>query len=335
MYAAIITVVGATIVSLAITIITNTFSPDGGQVGFIRSPVSWIWLLFIAPILAGYYLWGSGVAREIIASLYSSEVVDIFESEITAVSNPYQHPWRMILSIFGGLSLGIYFYITRPLVDAWSSSGILPRVVTSSGMVVGGYMTTMLGLTMLLNVWMIRKLLQNKKFSMRPLHPDQCGGLGFLSSYSLKTVYLAAAGGLAIGTTVYRFVVVDVPLEYGLIFLSIPVYLLWTVWSFVAPLYTAHQGMLAARDEKLDDIAEKFQATYAEVGHTLSNGSDELAEGIGRIKHLEDYYETTRKFPIWPLNVTAMRRFFLSITAPFIPAIVSLIIQVISNLVAN
>ena len=191
----------------------------------------------------------------------------------------------------------------------------------------------MLVFTLIINATAIRRLLYQKVYCVCPLHPDHCGGLTSLSAYSLKTVYLVALMGLTIAVTEYHYGVLGLATKYWVFHLSIPLYVALGLASFFAPLSTAHRGMKDARDRSLQKIARQFQDDYADVNNNLNSDSDHLKNGITRIQQLQTLYDVTGRFPVWPFDTGTLRRLIVSITAPLLPAAISIFADLLRKIV--
>jgi hypothetical protein len=121
-------------------------------------------------------------------------------------------------------------------------------------------------------------------------------------------------------------------LKYWYLHLSIPLYLIVTTISFFAPLSAAHSGMKDAKEELLANIAQHFRENYAETHNHLDESPEKLRGEIDKVQQLHTLYGLTDKFPVWPFDVTTLRRFFVSTTTPFLPLIVGLLSEYVSKL---
>jgi hypothetical protein len=272
----------------------------------------------------------------LIQALQYSRVVDISNDEMTIMLTPYQKPWRKILSVLGAIIFGTIFFISRlNITNNWSSSGLIPKLSSTISVMIGGYMTSIIALTLIMNVWALGKALSSKKFRLNPLHPDHCGGLSPLSKYSLMTAYLAIIAGAFLGLVQYILLAQNLAQQYWYIFLSTPLYIIWTLTSFFAPLTTAHIQMQEAKREKLSEIAEQFREEYGVTLAGLHKHSDELKQGMEKIKQLQELYEVTQKFPDWPFDAVTLRRFLLALTTPIAAPIISILVQILAEYLKN
>jgi len=182
-----------------------------------------------------------------------------------------------------------------------------------------------------LNVYSLRKVLRDKKFNLNPLHPDKCGGLRVLSEYSLKTAYLASAFGVVIGMTEYRYISLGIIDKYWYLHLSIPVYIICATICFLLPLNASHAGMKKSKEELLHNIAMQFQNDYFRTRAELKQDAAGLKNEVEKIQQLQILYEMTDKFPVWPFDVTTLRRFAATLTIPVIPILIGIASKLIES----
>ncbi len=306
-------------------------APD--HVGFLQDPGSLIYTLFFNPVLAGFYLWGANAISDLLSHLQRSEVVDISDEDAAIVERMYGRPWRLLLALTVAPVVGAIYAVARSDVKGWAGNTLASRVVTIAGFTAGTYAGTMLIMALLLNVLILRQIFRGKELRVHPLHPDRCGGLRPLSTYSLKTAYLVAIFGLMLGMTEYRYITTGIIGKYWVLQLAIPAYVVGSAIAFFAPISTAHAGMARAKERLLHDIACQFQADYLAARSTLGGSPGGLKDGIDKIEELQTLYDVTTHFPVWPFDVQTLRRFAASIAAPFIPPIIGLAIDQLAKLV--
>ncbi len=122
-----------------ISLLSDTFRSSPGKIGFLQQWIGWVWLVFFFPVLGGYYIWVSNAIQELIQNLIKTEVVDISNQEINETQNFYKNPLRTIISCIIAVGMGGIFYISRSEIQSWASSGLLPKITTTVGMTIGGY----------------------------------------------------------------------------------------------------------------------------------------------------------------------------------------------------
>lgn len=307
---------------------TDTLVSKPGQVGFLDDLSIWVWGLLIKPVLFGYYLWEATAITTLLKQLERSQVVHVSSDDLHRVWHVRHHPWRVWLSFAVSLIGGVVFFVSRADIRSWASSGVWPRVVDTVVGLFGTYMTSMLVLGLVLNVWLLHTLLKDKELQINPLHPDRCGGLRSLSQYSLKTAYLAAIFGIMIGFTEYRFITQGVDQKYWILHLGIPLYLVVSLACFFGPLLTAHTEMQEAKERLLAAIAQQFQNDYLHTQTNLTADAETLQREVAKIQELRSFYTLTDEFPVWPFDVQTLRRYGLSVATPLLPPLLAILQKV-------
>jgi len=305
--------------------ISNTLwsKPEQQQLGLLEDWLPWIWVLFINPVVLGYYLWSFQAIGNVIQDLEASDVVETDTLEIDQIGlKPYNQKWRKFLALGSAVCLSIYVLITRPgLEKSWTNSGLLPTLTVTITSLVVVYMGSMLVLNLITNVWVLHHILGEKELSVSPLHPDRCGGLRSLSDYSLKTAYLAAILGIMVGLIEYQFITQGSGLVYWLAHLIIPLHIALSMACFFGPLLAAHRGMKRAKEELLNEISQQFQKDYSQTHTSLTMDVKNFKKNTEKIKELQELYTFTNQFPVWPFDIQTLRRFLITVPSPILPLI--------------
>jgi hypothetical protein len=326
---AVIIPVGALLLGV-ITDIINSSLLSANQASLLRDWSYWVWSCFFTPVVVGYYVWVSGAMESLLRSIKESEVVEISDEEIKSLIPLYRQVRWNYLSLFLGIMIGVLFYLSRADVPSLSAN-FFSRMLGSISMCIGGYIISMTVISFVLNVYSLRKVLRDKKFNLNPLHPDKCGGLRVLSEYSLKTAYLASAFGVVIGMTEYRYISLGIIDKYWYLHLSIPVYIICATICFLLPLNASHAGMKKSKEELLHNIAMQFQNDYFRTRAELKQDAAGLKNEVEKIQQLQILYEMTDKFPVWPFDVTTLRRFAATLTIPVIPILIGIASKLIES----
>ncbi len=309
--------------------VSNTLWSKPGQVGLLQDWFPWVWVLFINPVVLGYYLWSFQAIDSVIEDLEASDVVETDKPEIYQNAlNPYYQRWRTFLALGSAVTFGIFVFITQSsLKNNWYGSGLLPALAVTIATFVMVYMGSMLVLNLITNVWVLHSILGSKelKLNVNPLHPDRCGGLRSLSDYALKTAYLAAVLGIMVGFIEYQFITQGVGRVYWFVHLIIPLHVSLSIACFFGPLLAAHRAMRKAKEELLHKIARQFQADYSQIRDSLLGDAEAFKKGNEKIKELRAFYTFTDEFPVWPFDVKTFRRFLLTVPSPLLPLLPKLI----------
>lgn len=174
--------------------------------GLFEDPVPWVLILFINPVVIGYYLWSFQAIDKVIIDLEKSDAIEIEVSEINRISQAaYRKKWRRLMAIASAIIFSIFVFKTRfGLTASWTGSGTLPALAATAATFIVVYLGSLLVLNLIANVWILHRVFETKELNVNPLHPDRCGGLRSLSNYALKTAYLAGILGLLVGLIEYH-----------------------------------------------------------------------------------------------------------------------------------
>ena len=289
--------------------------------------VWWVWTLLFTPVIAGYYLWSSHAIDGVLLGLEDSEILRIPEEDQNVVIGYFEKPWRSILSVCMMVVIGILYFLTREELAGFASASLAVKLTTSVAYAVLAYYAIMLVINLVINYWAIRRVVQGKELNINPLHPDRCGGLKILSDYSIKVVYLNAIFGILVSISAYRLYLIGS--LWASVFL-VALYLGVATISFFAPLSTAHEEMDEAKTKLLLKLGKQFWKEYL-AAHNAVEDSEALKGELTKIKQLQELYDLTREFPVWPFDTTTLRRFFLTISSPLIPAIIGFLIDILTK----
>lgn len=157
-----------------------------------------------------------------------------------------------------------------------------------------------------------KDLAKRRALVLRPLSPDQAGGLGFFGAYSLKVVTILVPPVATIMCYVYMRSVeqpADMRANAILIF-GVVVYALVLTFSFLYPLSGAHDGMKRCKDREIGVIFAEYDRTYnVFMSNAVRKERNELRESTAILDRLERLHSRAEKMPVWPLNTATVTKF--------------------------
>ena len=308
--------------------ISNTLVSTPSKVGILQDWVWQVWTLLVTPCLTGYYLWSSTSIGEIIQKLQMSEVIIIQENEIDEIIAKHKKPWRLVLSIALMIFTGIVYFISREEFTGFASSSTITRIGVTFTFSILAFFSGMLVLTLILNIYSIRHIMKEKELNVNPLHPDKSGGLKTLSDYSLKIIYLIAVFGIVLGISGYRLI--DSGYSWAAFFLVV-FYIGVAIISFFSPLSTAHEEMKKAKEKLLLTLGKQFWDEYMLTQSLIQDNVETLKDEVEKMKQLRELYKLTNEFPVWPFDMTTLRRFGITVATPIIPLLFNLVRELFVN----
>ena len=169
---------------------------------------------------------------------------------------------------------------------------------------------------------------------LRPWHPDRCGGLSALNDFAMRMTWFIAVVGLLLILLAYVSIVSRAQGNPGLseifsdplLSASLVAYVVVSPSAFLLTLWPAHSAMGKVKRDRLDMLSSEFDKAYIDV-HGVLNARGEArdslqsvdvssADLVDRIRAIQDLYNLTTSFPVWPFDVTSIRHFFTAFLAP-------------------
>ena len=298
-------------------------------------------------VIAGLYLWTTIGATRLFQQLYDSKIFksDIEYKKVVDESRPFFYS-RTVFFIVLGLSL----FFTLAQITAYY--GLLPWKT------IGGYIdlypsisfarapfwflifyALFLGIyNVAVTIITLRKMFRTEDIQLLPLHPDRCGGLGSISQYTTKIAYAIGATGLMMSAaTIYEIQNGTLQDAYPVI-LGIVGYIILAPLLFFWPLGTARSAMQEAKDEEILLLAQQFHKVYEQVKEDvskedISSQARDFQSSIENLENLKKLYQIALEFPVWPFDTRNLRRFFVIVTAPLVPALISITTEMLQRFI--
>lgn len=296
------------------------------------------------PVICGLYLWTVVGTTTLFRQLFESGVFKS-QSEFKVIVDHYRSLYRGGQVFWLGLAASLIFALSEIAAYLrwvpWQTAGgyldLAPQA--SIARAPFWFLSFYAMICGLFNVGMtiivLRKLFENRDIEILPLHPDHCGGIGSISQYALKVGYAIGTIGLVLsGVTLFqlqhRTLVEAFPVLLGIIAYIVlaPVFFFW-------PLGTAHDAMQRAKDAELLSLAKEFDSVYREVKVDLRGGEGRREHCVNELEQVKRLYQMVEQFPVWPFDTGSLRRFFAIVTAPLLPALVSILSGLVSTAVLH
>jgi hypothetical protein len=163
---------------------------------------------------------------------------------------------------------------------------------------------------MYISGWYVRKLMRVFQLSIRPFHPDQCGGLKLLGNFCFGLGSpLLIVSGLFIGYSLFALVDYSPINGSGSLVLTVYYPLLFvlllalpsTIFVFILPLRDIHTTMVREAKTNENRYFTQTEALREEIQALLDVNQVEAAEAMQKHKALvETLYAP---YPTWPFHV--------------------------------
>jgi ABC-type multidrug transport system fused ATPase/permease subunit len=191
------------------------------------------------------------------------------------------------------------------------------------------YVICMIGLKQLQAILYFNRLFQWFDIRIRPLHPDEAGGLGALGSLTLKTsLMIVGVGAVAAVFSAIDWFAGANPLTRPDLLVFWATYILATPISLIVPMLSAHRAMQQARNEKLNEIAQEFEKTLSDAGVTKTGNAEAIKKANEKLQELQTRYEiVAESLPTWPIPARLFRNFSITASLPLLSGLASMAIN--------
>jgi hypothetical protein len=185
------------------------------------------------------------------------------------------------------------------------------------------FLLTVIAYKAYFSILFLRRLRNDFRIIVRPLHPDRCGGLKPVGNFCIKIDYILLVVGLAIAA----FSIFPHAKEMNtLICFALFLYVFFATFFFFYPLWTVHDSMETQKRSLLNNLNEKldsvYQETYEEI---IARGIDVDERKLNKIEKMDMIYERANKMPVWPFDVGNLIRFLTTIFIPVMSIVVNAI----------
>ena len=167
---------------------------------------------------------------------------------------------------------------------------------------------------------------------VKPLAPDECGGLGKIGDFIKASILVSI--GLGLIAVLFSFVIYlngsDILKRPDVVSLFI-LYIVLVPLSLLIPLLSARSAMLQSRERFLTPIAIEFQEVLDTTQKKIPKQTNAL-QGINeRLNEIQRYREIVMKtYPTLPISLGALQKFSVSASIPLLSGAASLAFQILA-----
>jgi hypothetical protein len=315
------------------------FSPNTSTPGLLQDFTALAVDFVFNPVLAGLYLWSTEGPTKLFRQLQQSGVFetpnivqDYVEKSKPIYSSRFVFSFIALTSLLLATSqvaayqgwvpwktIGGYLYL-----DPVAAYYRAPFWLLSFYTMLFGIFNT------IVTIFILRRLFTSKGLRIMPLHPDRCGGMVSITEYTIKIAYGIAAAGLVMsGATIMAIQTSTLDKTYPVI-LGNFLYVVFAPLLFFWPLGTAHSAMKEAKDKQLLELAQRFDKIF-ERSNTLNENDSEIEDNVKKLENIKKLYAMAEEFPIWPFDMGSLQRFITVVSAPLIPLLVSIAIELFKS----
>ena len=335
---AIAIVVTNLVLNIFLALSLRAFLTRAGPPGLLQDPTSIIVDFLLMPAVGAFYLWSILVIPVLLKQLYDQNLLrdkERVNAIVKDLSRKLYAGWAL------GTSVGIALVVMLLFIGSYRGWYPWPLLESFFGhsqtltwLKAPMWFLTIYGLCFgLFNVGstilVLRDIFREQSLNISPWHPDRCGGLKSVSTYSITLGYAIAAIGLTVSVqTILEIQRGTFGTSYFTWF-GLLAYLIVAPLIFFLPLGTAHAAMTKAKNTQLLQLSQQFDVQYQRISEALNHGDVDYSGNVNRIETLQKLYVITEQFTIWPFDTANLRRFLTITLAPLLPAVVTIAFELI------
>lgn len=198
-------------------------------------------------------------------------------------------------------SEGQYFggYLFNQLKDIFIYVILLPELLWLVTVIAGS------------TIMIVRHYDKKNKLKIRPLDPDNVGGISQLGKIALYLFYITIS-------PLFHLIATSITLKLSLFhqilyFLYIP----FSALIFFLPLLSARRAMKSAKKEELENISKLCSKAFDD--YSIQNKNGNISNGVKLKKsifELRELYQEIKKMSVWPYNFETIAKFMTGFMVP-------------------
>lgn len=331
------------IVDLLLAFLLGGLWPSAKSHGLVNEPIAFTSDLLVPSVLIGYYCWIQLAFPEILQSLVKEQVIALNEKTRQIIKNASGYTnskWVsvliLILSLVSAFSFALSVPISNPSYVGWASVNPIIPWVRSLFNALSIYTGGMLILDVIVLIYVLTQIFNNRNIKVQISHPDKAGGLGAIGRFAANLGYLIGVFGILVSVSllsntmpqginsIWSFFLVKVG---GLV-----LYIIAAPIIFFVPLYSAHIAMLKFRDNFLLDLGKEIDQEYSKVqkmrGELKAADLDDITKRIASFREL---CSQAKEFPTWPFSVQNIRKFISLSSGAILPGLMKTTVDIVSS----
>lgn len=285
--------------------------PKPNNFGLFNDWIPWVMILIANPCIAWSYLWSYQAIDDLLEGLKSSQIITINESNINgSISNLYSKQWRKFIALLiAAISSICVFTFLKYNESSWGGSHLLPRIKIAIDTLIVIYMAVIFLLNLVNNLLILHSIFTKKDIDINPLHPDGCGGLRFLSKYSLKMAYISIILAFwfgAIQSQIWTDKNNDIYVTLLLSFLLFMIYFIGSTLFVFSPRWIVYKEIKKQINTRKNKLLNRISDEFKQISSDIEN----LQEHKEKINELTILYNTIDKFSPLFFDIKYLRLYF-------------------------
>ena len=169
-----------------------------------------------------------------------------------------------------------------------------------------------------------RKLPENFNLQVKPLHPDNCGGLKPIGNFCVGIDYMLLIFGIAVvSQSIFSYSeTTDIFITFAL-----SAYVVSAIFLFFYPLWPIHNLMKSQKNDLLYKLNEEMDPIYQEVYEKITKLSKINTGKLQKVEKLDKIYERTSRMPTWPSDIGGFIKFLTTILIPVMSTTANVLVR--------
>ncbi|KYK33743.1 MAG: hypothetical protein AYK18_14680 [Theionarchaea archaeon DG-70] len=168
-----------------------------------------------------------------------------------------------------------------------------------------------------------RKLPENFTVQVKPLHPDNCGGLKPIGNFCIGVDYMLLVFGIAVvSQSIFSY---SEATDVFIVFI-LSAYVVSAIFLFFYPLWPIHNSMKLQKNDLLCKLNEELDPIYQEVYEKITKLSRISRRKLEKVEKWDRIYERTSEMPTWPFDVGGFLRFLTTILIPVVSTTANILV---------
>lgn len=169
-----------------------------------------------------------------------------------------------------------------------------------------------------------RKLPENFNLQVKPLHPDNCGGLKPIGNFCIGIDYMLLIFGVAVvSQSIFSYSeATDVFIAFAL-----SAYTVSAIFLFFYPLWPIHNSMKSQKNDLLYKLNKELDPIYQEVYEKITRISKINTKKLQKVEKLDKIYERTSRMPTWPSDIGGFIKFLTTILIPVMSTTANVLVR--------
>lgn len=312
----------------------------------LDSPVNLLfeiqWVLFFSPLVWSAYIWQARSAPRMIIRLASNGIFDVptsanYRLALKQSRSIFELMQRRSIYLLGLIMVALFWWDglthTWPLQfrvsqEFWfETKWYLPVYIATFS--IGLFVLMVFAIRQVFFVFSLFRLFAKIYVIVKPLDPDESGGLGAIGEFAKASLLLALGLGLiVVFYGLYMLGLGNNLLQRVNMLVFFGLYIVLVPFCLLAPVFSARGVMIRARKSALDPIAREFQEVLAKSSILPAEAAPMLKEVDEQLAQLQCHRQIIMDtFPTLPISMSSLRRFSLTATLPLVSGLLSFVLQ--------